>query len=182
MNEKTSLVPMQRIERCILMIRGEKVMLDRDLAVLYGVSTGNLNKAVSRNLDRFPQDFMFELTEDEFENLKFHFGTSSWGGTRKLPRAFTEQGVAMLSGILRSRRAVFVNVEIMRTFVRLRRILSTHKELALKLQEMEKKYDAQFKVVFEAIRQLMLPSEPEPPKRMGFHVKEHSPRYGRKRR
>jgi hypothetical protein len=154
---KEPVVPAERIEQLILIIRGEKVILDRDLAELYEVSTGNLNKAVSRNLDRFPDDFMFRLTKEEFENLKFQFGTSSWGGTRKMPRAFTEQGVAMLSGVLRSKRAVLVNIEIMRAFVRLRRMLAAHKDLARKLDELEKKYDKQFAVVFEAIRQLMAP-------------------------
>ena len=103
MTKGASLIPLERIERSILLIRGQKVMMDRDLGILYQVSTGNFNKAVSRNLDRFPKDFMFQLTEEEFANLIFHFGTSSWGGTRKLPRAFTEQGVAMLSSVLRRR-------------------------------------------------------------------------------
>lgn len=162
------IVPIERIEKRILLLRGQKVMLDRDLAELYGVTTSNPNKAVSRNLERFPADFMFRLSPEEFENLKFHFGTSSWGGTRKLPRAFTEQGVAMLSSVLRSRRAVLVNIAIMRAFVRLRELLATHKELAHKLEEMEKRYDAQFRVVFEVIRRLMAP--PEPSKgRIGFH-------------
>ncbi len=119
-------IPVERIEKAILLIRGEKVLLDKDLAVLYGVSTSVLNKAVTRNIDRFPSDFMFQLTRKEFSDLKFHFGTSSWGGTRKLPRAFTEQGVAMLSGVLKSKRAVRVNVEIMRAFVKLRRMLASN--------------------------------------------------------
>lgn len=143
-------------------------MLDKDLAMLYGVSTGNLNKAMGRNLDRFPEDFMIKLTPEEFQNLKFQFGTSSWGGTRKLPRAFTEQGVAMLSSVLRSKRAVRVNIEIMRAFVRLRQLLASHADLARKLNELERKYDTQFKVVFDAIRKLM--TEPQRPKRrIGFH-------------
>ena len=142
-------------------------MIDKDLAELYGVTTGNLNKAVSRNIDRFPDDFMFQLTDDEFENLKFHFGISSWGGTRKRPRAFTEQGVAMLSSVLRSKRAVLVNIEIMRAFVRLRQLLSSHAELARKLDALEKKYDKQFKAVFDAIRELMKPPEPKR-RRIGF--------------
>jgi len=150
-------VPAGRIERSILFIRGHKVILDRDLSRMYGVSTGNLNKAVTRNHDRFPDDFMFSLSRKEFANLKFHTGTSSWGGTRKLPRAFTEQGVAMLSSVLRSRRAVRVNIEIMRAFVRLRQMLSAHAGLARRLDELEKKYDAQFRVVFDAIRELMAP-------------------------
>lgn len=159
--KKTSLIPAERIERSILLIRGQKVILDKDLAVLYGVSTGNLNKAVSRNLDRFPSDFMFQLMRQELSDLKFQFGTSSWGGTRKLPRAFTEQGVAMLSTVLHSKRAVQVNIEIMRAFVRLRRMIASHADLSRKLQALEKKYDAQFKVVFDAIRQLMIPREPK---------------------
>jgi hypothetical protein len=120
-------------------------MLDKDLASLYRVTTANLNKAVNRNLDRFPDDFMFQLTREEFINLKFHFGRSNWGGTRKLPRAFTEQGIAMLSSVLRSTRAVQVNIAIMRAFVRLRELMPTHKDLARKLESLEKKYDAQFK-------------------------------------
>jgi hypothetical protein len=106
MKDKYSIIPIERIEGIILFVRDHKVILDKDLAVLYGVSTGNLNKAVTRNIDRFPDDFMIQLTEEEFKNLKFHFGTSSWGGTRKLPRAFTEQGVAMLSSVLKTDRAV----------------------------------------------------------------------------
>ncbi len=164
---KTSLIPQETIEGKILLIRGKKVILDKDLAELYSVTTSNLNKAVSRNIDRFPDDFMFRLSEEEFKNLKFHFGTSSWGGTRKLPRAFTEQGVAMLSSILRSKRAIQVNVEIMRTFVRLRQMLASNAELARKLATLEKKYDAQFKVVFDAIRSLMTPPE-KPKKRIGY--------------
>ena len=169
--KSTSLVPAERIDRSILLIRGQKVILDRDLAVLYGVSTGNLNRAVSRNLDRFPSDFMFQLTRQELSDLIFYFGTSSWGGTRKLPRAFTEQGVAMLSTVLHSKRAVQVNIEIMRAFVRLRRMIASHAELARKLKALEKKYDAQFRVVFDAIRQLMIPQEPKR-KPIGFARKK----------
>jgi hypothetical protein len=169
MAQERALIPVERIEQCILMIRGHKVILDRHLAPMYGVSTGNLNKAVTRNLDRFPGDFMFSLTRKEFQNLKFHFGTSSWGGTRKLPRAFTEQGVAMLSSVLRSPRAVHVNIEIMRTFVRLRQILASHTDLALRLNKLERKYDAQFRVVFDAIRELMAPPPKPKHKRIGFH-------------
>jgi hypothetical protein len=164
------LIPTERIEKCILLLRGQKVILDKDLAALYGVSTKNLNKAVSRNLDRFPDDFMFQLDLQEVINLKFQFGTSSWGGTRKLPRAFTEQGVAMLSSVLNSKRAVQVNIEIMRAFVKLRELLASHKDLAFKLAEMEKKYDSQFKVVFDAIRELMTPIEPPSKPRIGFRA------------
>ena len=163
------LIPTERIEQAIFLIRGQKVMLDVDLAKLYGVTTFNLNKAVKRNLDRFPEDFMFQLNYQEVRNLIFQFGISSWGGTRKLPRAFTEQGVAMLSSVLKSKRAVQVNIEIMRAFVKLREMLASHKDLALKLAEMEKKYDSQFKVVFDAIRELMTPIEPPPKPCIGFH-------------
>jgi hypothetical protein len=151
-------------------------MLDKDLAALYGVQTRDLNKAVRRNIDRFPADFMFNLSQEEFENLMFHFGTSRWGGTRKPPNAFTELGVAMLSSVLKSKRAVQVNIQIMRTFVELREFLATHKDLAHKLEQIEKKYDQQFQVVFEAIRQLLTP--PEPHKRpIGFQVEESQARY-----
>ncbi|HEX9741616.1 MAG TPA: ORF6N domain-containing protein [Nitrospiraceae bacterium] len=160
----------ERVERTILLVRGHKVILDKDLAAMYGVSTRDLNKAVTRNLDRFPGDFMFQLTRPEFTSLKFQFGTSSWGGTRKLPRAFTEQGVAMLSSVLRSKRAVQVNIMIMRAFVRLREMIASHKDLARRLAELEKKYDSQFKVVFDAIRQLMEPAKPKP-RRIGFHAR-----------
>jgi len=164
------------------LIRGQKVILDKDLAALYGVQTRDLNKAVGRNLDRFPDDFLFRLTPAEFAELKFHFGTSSWGGTRKLPMAFTELGVAMLSSVLKSRRAVLVNIQIMRTFVALRKILETHKDLSRKLEEMEKKYDQRFQIVFEAIKQLL-----EPPaksdRKIGFRVEDpKSPYIGRTNR
>jgi hypothetical protein len=140
-------------------------MLDVHLAELYQVSTSALNKAVKRNLDRFPEDFMFQLTGDEFDSLRFHFGisNSARGGRRYLPYAFTEQGVAMLSSVLKSKRAIAVNIAVMRAFVRLRQILATHKELAERLAAMEKKYDHRFKVVFDALRQLMAPPPPAPP-------------------
>ncbi len=157
MPKEESLVPVERIERAILLIRGQKVILDSDLAGLYGVPTKVLSRAVKRNLDRFPNDFMFQLTVKEYENLRFHFGTSSWGGRRYRPRAFTEQGVAMLSSVLHSRQAVRVNIEIMRAFVRLRQMLASNANLARRLDALEKKYDVQFKAVFDAIRQLMSP-------------------------
>ena len=174
MYKDVALLPPERIERSILLIRGHKVMLDADLAALYGVETKQLVRAIKRNISRFPPDFMFQLSKDDFENLRCHFGTSSqWGGRRYPPYAFTEQGVAMLSSVLKSKRAIQVNIEIMRTFVRLRRILASHAELARKLDALEKKYDAQFRVVFDAIRQLSSPPEPEPPKkRIGFLVEE----------
>ena len=171
------IIPQEIIEKRILLIRGQKVMLDKDLAELYQVETNNLNKAVKRNRERFPSDFMFPLTEEEFKSLIFHFGISRWGGTRKLPNAFTEQGVAMLSSVLRGPRAAQVNIEIMRAFVKLRQIVASNKELAQKLEELEKKYDAQFKIVFDAIRQLMRPPE-KPKRRIGFDVDE--PRFSYK--
>ncbi len=162
------------IERKIYLIRGQKVMLDRDLAGLYAVETFNLNKAVKRNIDRFPSDFMFQLTKDEVESLTFHFGMSKRdgrGGHRYLPYVFTEQGIAMLSSVLKSKRAVQVNITIMRAFVKLREMIATHKDLAKKLEELEKKYDAQFRVVFDAIRELMVPPE-EDKRKIGFLAKE----------
>ncbi|OGL63631.1 MAG: DNA-binding protein [Candidatus Tectomicrobia bacterium RIFCSPLOWO2_02_FULL_70_19] len=162
-------MPIERIERAILLVRGEKVLLDADLAALYGVDTRSLVQAVKRNLGRFPADFMFQLTSEEFDNLRSQFVISSWGGRRSSPYAFTEQGVSMLSSVLKSRRAVQVNVEIMRTFVRLRQMLASHADLARKLDTLEKRYDAQFKAVFDAIRQLMAPPEPKR-KRIGFRT------------
>ena len=152
-------VPTEIIERKIYLIRGHKVMLDKDLAELYEVETKALNRAVKRNTDRFPDDFMFQLTKEEFENLRCRFGTSSWGGQRYLPYAFTENGVAMLSGVLSSERAIRVNIQIMRTFTKLRELLATHKDLQIKIEEMERKYDHQFKIVFDAIKQLLAPPE-----------------------
>jgi ORF6N domain-containing protein len=179
MAEKKSLLLVERIERSIVLIRGHKVMLDTDLAQLYRVPTKVLNQAVKRNQDRFPPDFMFQLTENEFEILKSQFVTSSqWGGRRIPPHVFTEQGVAMLSSVLNSSRAIRVNIEIMRTFVRLREMMSTHKELSRKLETLEKKYDTQFRVVFDAIRQLMAPPEPKK-RKIGFLVEEKPARYGR---
>jgi hypothetical protein len=154
-------VPVERIEKAIYLIRGEKVMLDRDLAELYGVETRVLNQSVRRNIDRFPSDFMFELTREEIEGIS-QFVTSSNLKFSKRVTAFTEQGVAMLSSVLRSKRAIAVNVEIMRTFVRLRAMLASNAQLAKRLADLERKYDSQFKVVFDAIKKLMLP--PDKPK------------------
>jgi len=157
----------------ILEIRGRKVMLDRDLAELYGVRTKRLNEQVRRNEKRFPGDFMFQLTDEEVGNLKSQNATSSWGGRRKLPAVFSQEGVAMLSGVLNSDRAIMVNIQIMRAFVKLRAIILTHRELTDKLSELEKRvgrHDAEIQAIFEAIRQLMAPP-PEPPKRkIGFHA------------
>lgn len=164
-------IPEQIIEPKIFMIRGHKVMLDRDLAELYGVTTAQLTRQVRRNIDRFPEDFMFQFTKKELTGLMCQIGTSSWGGTRKLPYAFTEQGVAMLSGILRSKRAVYVNIGIMRAFVKLRQILSMNKELAYKLTELEhkiEKHDEDIQAIFEAIRRLMAPAPIKPKSQIGF--------------
>ena len=180
----------ERIERSILVIRGHKIILDSDLAVLYEVSVGRLNEAVKRNRDRFPTDFMFQLTRAEFSSLRSQIATSNlksqiaissfdWGGRRHPPFAFTEQGVAMLSSVLRSKRAVQVNIEIMRAFVRLRQMLASNAQLARKLADLEKKYDAQFKVVFDAIRQLMAPSEPKK-KKNRLSGRRKSATYGRR--
>ena len=189
-------VPEEIIERAILLLRGEKVILDADLAALYGVATRVLVQAVKRNAERFPPDFMFQLTKEEVDLLRSQFVTSKSpsrlnqgesgilrsqfviskivdprGGRRYPPYAFTEQGVAMLSSVLHSPRAIAVNIEIMRTFIRLRRILASHADLARKLEALEKKYDARFKVVFDAIRQLMAPPESKR-RRIGFHRDE----------
>jgi ORF6N domain len=163
-----SLVPAGRIAGTIVLLRGDKVMLDADLAELYGVETKALNQAVRRNAKRFPEDFMFKLTAEEAARLKSQTVTSNGrGGRRKLPSAFTEQGVAMLSSVLRSPRAIQVNIEIMRAFVQLRQMLATNEVLARKLAALEKKYDGQFKVVFQAIRELMAPPARKK-RRIGF--------------
>ncbi|MEW5798400.1 MAG: ORF6N domain-containing protein [Bacteroidota bacterium] len=179
--KSSSIVPFEIIEQHILFIRGQKVLLSNHLAELYQVKHKVLMQSVRRNLKRFPDDFMFQLSPAEFKNLKSQFVTSSWGGIRKQPYAFTEHGVAMLSSILNSDRAIQVNIEIMRTFTRLRNLLLTNKELAEKLKELEKKYDEQFKVVFEALRQLLTP--PEKPKHpFGFTIEEPRIPYQKKYR
>jgi len=165
-------ISVETIATKILLVRGKRVMLDSDLAKLYGVTTFNLNRSVKRNMERFPDDFMYQLTKQEVTNLSFHFGISSWGGRRYLPYVFTEQGIAMLSSVLRSKRAIQVNILIMRAFVKLRKLLLSHKELAIKLEALEKKYanhDQKIKDIFAAMRQLMLPAE-EPKRRIGFHT------------
>ena len=161
-------IPMEQIEHAIFLIRGQKVMLDSNLAEIYGVATKVLIQAVKRNEDRFPDDFMFQLTEQELNILRSQIVTSRWGGRRYPPYAFTEQGVAMLSSVLHSARAVHVNIEIMRAFVRLRQMLASNVELARKLAVLEKKYDAQFGVVFDAIRELMVPPQPKKKRPIGF--------------
>lgn len=159
----------ERIESKIFQIRGKKVMIDRDLAVLYGVETRVLIQAVKRNIHRFPQDFMFQLTREEFVGLRSQIVISNRGGRRYLPYAFTEQGVAMLSSVLNSKRAVLVNIHIMRAFVNLRRVGLTYVGLKRKIEEMERKYDKQFAMVFQAIKQLLEPLPEEPKRKIGFH-------------
>jgi len=177
-----AIIPLERIENKIYLLREKKVMLDADLSELYGVDTKVLNQAVKRNIERFPEDFMFQISEGEYACLRSQIVTSNdesqakfsktrRGGRRYLPFAFTEQGVAMLSSVLRSKRAVLVNIQIMRAFVRLREIIISHKELSRKLDDLENKYDAQFKVVFDAIRQLMIPPQ-SPISKIGFGIDE----------
>ncbi|MFC1885006.1 ORF6N domain-containing protein [Thermodesulfobacteriota bacterium] len=182
MSKKVVKVPVERIKNLIYHIRGQKVMLDRDLSELYGVETRALKQAVRRNITRFPEDFMFEMTKEEFENWRSQFVTSKGDkmGLRHRPMAFSEQGVAMLASVLKSERAVQVNIEIMRTFVKLRQILSAHKDLERKLKALEKRYDEQFKVVFDAIRALMTEEE-TPRKKIGFEVKEPRAKYKKKK-
>lgn len=167
-NNKKLIASVEQIESRMFLIRGQKVMLSTHLAELYEVEPRILVRAVKRNIERFPEDFMFQLNTEEFANLKSQIGISSWGGVRTAPYAFTEQGVSMLSSVLHSTRAIQVNVEIMRAFVRLRQMLSTNAELSRKLATLEKKYDIQFKAVFEAIRELMTPLEPKKKHPIGF--------------
>ena len=159
------------IERKIYLIRGKRVMFDRDLASLYGVLTSYLNRQVKRNLTRFPLDFMFELNDKEFKNLICQFGTSSWGGTRKKPRVFTEHGILMLSSVLNSNRAIQVNIAIMRTFTKIKEYILSHRHLQRKIQALEEKYDTQFRAVFEAIRELEEPIKQKRNRVIGFHVR-----------
>jgi len=168
-------VPIERIENQIYLIRGEKVMLDADLAELYQVLTKNLNKAVNRNIERFPEDFMFQLTKEEFDNLRFQFGTSSsgYGGRRYLPYVFTEHGVAMLSSVLNSARAVEMNILIIRAFIKLRELIASHKDLADRIEKLEANQDQHASVInilAEEIDNLKLPPPESPRKRIGFTV------------
>ena len=184
MDEKEISIPRERIEKSIMLIRGKKVLMDRDLAELYGVETAQLKRAVRRNIERFPVDFMFELTKQELENWRCQFGTSNSEklGLRYNPMVFTKQGVAMLSSVLRSKRAIEVNIAIMRAFVKLRELLATHKELARKLQDLEqqlKGHDEQIQTIFEVIQQLLTPPE-QPRKKIGFEVKEPRATYGKR--
>ena len=186
-----ALIPVEVIERKILLIRGEKIMLDADLAELYDVPTKRLNEQVKRNADRFPVDFAFQLTAEEWKNVKtlndeanrsqFATGSQKHRDPRFMPWAFTEHGAIMAATVLNSKQAVAMSVHVVRAFVKLRELLATHKDLARKIEEMEKKYDSQFRVVFDAIRQLMTPPETKK-RKIGFEVRESRARYGVARR
>ena len=168
MTRALATIPVEPIKNAILFIRGERVILDSDLAGLYGVTTARLNQQVKRNLARFPGDFMFQLTRKEYESLMLQIATSKGrGGRRKIPNVFTEHGAIMAANVLNSKRAVQASVQVVRAFIRLRQMLTSNAELAHKLGEMERQYDAQFKVVFDAIRQLMTPPPPQR-KQIGF--------------
>lgn len=168
----TEIIPDEIIVNKIYVFRGVKVMLDRDLAELYGVETRVLNQAIKRNLIRFPLDFMFQLNKDEFESLISQFVISSWGGVRKLPYVFTEHGILMLSSVLNSENAIQVNIQIMRTFSKLRKMLSAHEDIKRQIESMEKKYDSQFRVVFDAIKELIT-EELKPQRKIGFERKKN---------
>ena len=169
-----SLIPIERIEQKIYLVRGEKIMLDSDLAEIYGVTTKRFNEQVKRNIKRFPEDFMFQLTAEEFENLRSQIATSSsitYGGRRYLPYVFTEHGALMAANILKSEIAVEASVQVVRAFVKLRQILASNAELSKKVEALEQKYDANFKVVFDAIKKLMLPPD-KPRQAIGFVEKK----------
>lgn len=168
MTDNKLIASVEQIESKMFLIREQKVMLSMHLAELYEVEPRVLVQAVKRNIERFPEDFMFQLSPEEFANLKSQFGISSWGGVRTAPYAFTEQGVSMLSSVLRSTRAIQVNIEIMRAFVQLRQMLASNAELSSKLVTLEKKYDIKFRAVFEAIHELMTPSDPKKKRPIGF--------------
>jgi hypothetical protein len=166
--EPKSIIPTERIEHSIIVIRGKKVMLDSDLAEIYGVTTKRLIEQVKRNIGRFPEDFMFQLTNQEVTILRSQIATSSWGGRRYLPYVFTEHGAVMLASVLNSPVAIDASVQVVRAFVKLRQILASHAELARKLNALEKKYDAQFMEVFRAIRELMQPTVQPGKRKIGF--------------
>ena len=168
------LLPDEKVISKIYVIREQKVMLDRDLAEMYGVETKMFNRQVKRNIERFPEDFMFQLTSEEFENLRYQFGTSSWGGSRYLPYAFTEQGVSMLSGVLNSAIAIQVHIQIIRVFTKMKELLLTHKDILLKLEKMEKdvkENKEDIAMIFKAVKQLINPPS-TPRKRIGFRPDE----------
>ena len=175
----TKLVPIELIASKIYLIRGIKVMLDRDLAELYGVETKRLKEQVRRNIERFPADFMFELTKEEIKNLRSQFATSSWVGARYLPMAFSEHGVLMLSSVLKSERAVQVNIQIMRTFTKLREALLDNKDLRKELEKLKQLTEERFRIVFETLDQL-LTIESKPKKKIGYTVKEKQKAYAKR--
>jgi hypothetical protein len=167
MTKDLVVIPSERIVSKIYIFRNKKVMLDKDLAELYGVKTKVFNQAAKRNLARFPEDFMFKLTKEEFKNLRSQFVTSSWGGDRYEPLMFTEQGVAMLASILNSQRAINVNIQIIRTFVKIRELLATNEVMQRKMIEMEKKYDGKIKEIFDMIG-FLLEDKIKPKRQIGF--------------
>ncbi len=177
----SDVISVEAIAGKIYLIRGTKIMLDKDLATLYGVETKALKQAVRRNIKRFPSNFMFELTKDEFQNLRSQIVTSSWGGARYIPMAFTEQGVAMLSSVLKSDRAIEVNIQIMRVFTRLRQMVLDNKELRKELEELKQITDERFQIVFETLDQL-INIENKPKKKIGFTVKEKLRSYGKRKK
>jgi hypothetical protein len=172
------IIPIENITGLIYLIRGKKVMLDRDLAALYGVETKRLKEQVKRNIERFPEDFMFELSKKEFENLRSQFATSSWGGTRYAPLAFTEHGVLMISSVLKSDRAIHVNIQIMRAFTKLRHVIFENEDLRKKIEKLRTDTDGKFRIVFETLDQL-LTVESKPRKKIGFTTKENQTWYGK---
>ena len=174
----SNVITMETIASKIYIIRGLKIMLDRDFAELYGVETKQLKRAVRRNIDRFPSDFMFDLTRDEFTNLRSHLGTSSWGGERYVPMAFTEQGVAMLSSVLNSKRAIQANIQIIRTFTKLRHALLDNENLRKELEELKQITDERFQIVFETLDQL-INIENKPKKKIGYTAREKQKAYGK---
>jgi len=182
MNKNMAIVTQESIAQLIFRIRGQKVMLDRDLAELYEVETGQLKRAVRRNIDRFPDDFMFEMTKQELDNWRSQYGTSNSVkmGLRYRPMAFTEQGVAMLSSVLRSKRAIQVNIQIMRVFTKLRQLVLENEDIKRELSEMRKQTDERFQIVFETLDQLLNMDE-EPRKKIGFEVKKKKAAYGKKK-
>ncbi|NQU05308.1 MAG: ORF6N domain-containing protein [Calditrichaeota bacterium] len=175
MREQKSLMPIERIEQLIFHIRNQKVMLDSDIARIYGVTTKRLNEQIRRNKDRFPSDFMFQLTKQEVTNLKSQIATSSgsvgWGGRRKPPNAFTEHGAVMIASVLNTPIAVQASIQVVRAFIQLRRMLASYDELSQRLDELEGKYDEQFGLVFKAIRELMKPPDPKH-RKMGFRIED----------
>jgi len=172
------IIPIENITGLIYLIRGKKVMLDQNLAVLYGVETKRLKEQVKRNIDRFPEDFMFKLSKKEYENLRSQFATSSWGGTRYAPMAFTEHGVLMISSVLKSDKAIQVNIQIMRAFTKLRHLILDNVELRREIENLRADTNGKFRIIFETLDQL-LTVESKPKKKIGFTVKEKKARYGK---